>query len=90
MILLQKKILYFGTSLRGTPQYWAQGAKELRALIQYQINAKKGLPSFFSTGSCAEYHFKPLWGLLSMYIQETTGTCRYQKEVTPKAGDITS
>ena len=72
MIILQKKILYFGAPLRGTPQYWVQRAKELRALTQYQINAKKGLPSFFSTGSCAEYHFKPLRRLLSMYIQETT------------------
>ncbi|CAC5402976.1 unnamed protein product [Mytilus coruscus] len=38
---LAKQILYFGASLRGTSQYWAQRAKELRALIQYQINDKK-------------------------------------------------
>ena len=49
-----KKILYFGSSLRGTSQYWSQRARELRALIQFQINEKQGLPSFFSTGSCAE------------------------------------
>ncbi|CAG2185621.1 unnamed protein product [Mytilus edulis] len=71
---LAKKILYFGASLRGTSQYWAQRAKELRALIQYQINDKKGLPAFFTTGSCAEYHFKPLRRLLSLYLKETSGT----------------
>ena len=34
---------------------------------------KKGLPASFTTGSCAEYHFKPLRRLLSIYIKETTG-----------------
>jgi hypothetical protein len=50
---IAKKILYFGACLRGTSQYWAQRAKELRALTQYQVNEGKGLPSFFTTGSCA-------------------------------------
>jgi hypothetical protein len=35
---IAKKGLYFGASLRGTTQYWSQRGKELRALIQYQIN----------------------------------------------------
>ena len=54
-----KKILYFGSSLRGTSQYWAQRGREFRALIQYQINEGKGFPSFLKTGSCAEFYFKP-------------------------------
>ena len=70
---IAEKILYFGASLRGTDQYWAQRAKELRSLIQFQINEGKGLPSFFTTGSCAEYHFKPLRRLLEMYVFEATG-----------------
>ena len=69
---LPNKILYFGSNLRGSAQYWKQRAHELRALIQYQINNKKGLPSFFSTGSCAEYYFKPLRRLLEIYIENTT------------------
>ena len=68
-----EKILYFGACLRGTNQYWAQRGKELRALIQYQINEGNGLPAFFCTGSCAEYHFKPLRRLLSIYTKATTG-----------------
>ena len=50
-IQLLKKffIFYFGASLRGTIQYWSHRGKELGALIQYQINAKQGLPSFFTT-----------------------------------------
>ena len=52
--------LYCVASLRGTDQYWSQRSKELRNLIQFQINEGKGLPSNFTTGSCAEYHFKPL------------------------------
>ena len=71
---IAEKILYFGASLRGTDQYWIQRSKELRSLIQFQINEGKGLPSFFTTGSCAEYHFKPLRRLLEMYVLETTGS----------------
>jgi hypothetical protein len=29
---------------------------------------------FFKTGSCAEFYFKPLKRILSIYIKETTGT----------------
>lgn len=63
-----QNILYFGGNLRGTTQYWEQRGKELRALVQYKINEGTGLPSFFTTGSCAEFHFKPLKRLLSMYV----------------------
>ncbi|KAK3093512.1 hypothetical protein FSP39_016633 [Pinctada imbricata] len=69
-----KKILYFGASIRGTNQYWAQRGKELRSLIQYKIHEGEGLPSFFTTGSCAEFYFKPLKRLLNMYIEKATGT----------------
>ena len=71
---IAEKILYFGACLRGTSQYWTQRSKELRSLIQYQINEKKGLPSFFTTGSCAEYHFKALKGLLQSYLEQTNSS----------------
>ena len=64
---IAQKVLYFGASLRGSSQYWAQRCKELQSLIQYQIHQGKGLPSFFTTGSCAELHFKPLRRLLDMF-----------------------
>ena len=69
---ISEKILYFSANLRGTSQYWSQRSKELRALIQYKINEGHGLPSMFSTGSCAEFYFKPLKRLLGLYIKETT------------------
>ena len=50
-----KKILYFGANLRGTSQYGAQRARALRASVQFKINQGCGLPSFFSTGSYAEF-----------------------------------
>ena len=69
---LLKKIMYFSGSLRGTTQYWSQKGKELRALIKFKIQEESGLPSFFTTGSCAEFHFKPLKRLLQLYIHDTT------------------
>ena len=73
MIHFPTKYIYFGASLRESSRYWAKRAKELCTLIQFQINGKKGLPAFLSTGSCAEFHFKPLKRLLSLYIKETSG-----------------
>ncbi|KAL9956688.1 hypothetical protein ACROYT_G038207 [Oculina patagonica] len=67
------KLLYFGANLRGTAQYWHQRWRELRALVEFMVNEKKGLPSFFMTGSCAEFYFPPLRRLLEQYILQTTG-----------------
>ena len=41
---IAEKIVYFGACLRGISQYCTQRSKELRSLIQYQINEKKDLP----------------------------------------------
>ena len=59
-IYITKKIIYLSSNLRGTAHYWAQKAKELRSLVQFNINEGNGLPSYFCTGSCAEFYFKPL------------------------------
>ena len=67
------KLLYFGANLRGTAQYWQQRRRELRALVEFMVNEKRGLPSFFMTGSCAEFYFPPLRRLLEQYILQTTG-----------------
>ena len=37
------------------------------------VNEKHGLPSFFMTGSCAEFYFPPLRRLLEEYILQTKG-----------------
>ena len=58
------KLLYFSANLHGTAQYWHQRRRELRALVEFMVNAKRGLPSFFMTGSCAEFYFPPLRRLL--------------------------
>ena len=67
------KLLYFGANLRGTAQYWQQRRRELRALVEFMVNEKRELPSFFMTGSCAEFYFPPLRRLLEQYISQTTG-----------------
>ena len=67
------KLLYFGANLRGTAQYWHQRRRELRALVEFMVNEKHGLPSFFMTGSCAEFYFPPLRRLLEEYILQTKG-----------------
>ena len=65
--------LYFGANLHGTAQYWHQRRRELHALVEFMVNEKRGLPSFFMTGSCAEFYFPPLRRLLEEYILQTKG-----------------
>ena len=67
------KLLYFSTTLHGTSQYWQQRRRELRALVEYMVNEKKGLPLFFMTGSRAEFYFPPLRKILQQYILQTSG-----------------
>jgi hypothetical protein len=50
-----------------------KGLKNFALLFSFKLMEKKGLPAFFSTGSCAEFHCKPLKRLLSLYIKETSG-----------------
>ena len=69
---ISQKILYKGW-LTGNVPVLGTEKKELRSLLQFEINEGKGLPSFFPTGNCAEHHFKPPWRLLEMY---TAGTSR--------------
>ncbi|XP_021372501.1 uncharacterized protein LOC110462720 [Mizuhopecten yessoensis] len=76
---IANKLLYFGASFRGSNQYWAERGKELRSLMKYKINEGSGLPSFFTTGSCAEFHFPSLRRFLSIYVRETTG---YEPDLT--------
>ena len=67
------KLLYFGANLRGTAQYWHQRRRELRALVEFMVNEKKGLSSIFMTGSCAEFYFPSLRRLIKQYILLSTG-----------------
>ena len=75
---ITNRLLYFGANLPGTAQYWHQRRRELRALVEFMVNEKRGLPSFFMTGSCAEFYFPPLRRLLEQHILQTTG-----EEVNP-------
>ena len=57
----------------GTAQYWHQRRIELQALVEFMVKEKRGLLSFFMTGSCAEFYFPPLRRLLETYIMQTKG-----------------
>lgn len=63
-----KKNLYFGANFREISHYWSQRAHELKALVQFKIDEGCGLPSFFATASGAEFHFRPLHGFISLFL----------------------
>ena len=64
--------LYFGANLPGTAQYWHKRRRELRVLVEFMLNEKRELPSFFMTGLEAVPSFTFL--LLEGYLKSTS--CR--------------
>lgn len=54
------KLLYFSASLHGTSQYWQQRRRELRALVEYMVNDKKGLPLFFNDRKLCRVLLSPI------------------------------
>ena len=62
---LGSKIVYFSNTLRGSSQYWAQRGKELQAI--------RGVDFHHFLQLEAEYHFKPLRRLLTIYLKQTSG-----------------
>ena len=87
---IPRKILYFASSLRGSPQYWSQRSKELSSLINYNIHEGYGLPSFFTTGSCAEFYFKPLRALMTKYLEKPLSTQSEVYEAITKNSHVVS
>ena len=57
--LFADKLLYFGANLRGMAQYWHQRRKELRALVEFMVNEKGRLPSFFYDWKLCRVPFSP-------------------------------
>jgi hypothetical protein len=62
--------------LNDAPKYNNVFAKESSPCSNFSFRSE------IITGSCAEYHFKPLRRLLSMYIQETTGEVKDLSDIS--------
>jgi hypothetical protein len=67
--VLRSCIAYAG-NVSGTDPYWYLRKKELQAMVKFQAWKKSGLPSFFLTGSCAEFHWTPLIKLLQQFLHD--------------------
>ena len=51
--------------LKGTDGYWHGVRHTLEAAVEFQLYTGNGLPGFFITGSCAEYHHPELSRLIA-------------------------
>ncbi len=67
--ILRSCIAYAG-NVSGTDPYWYQKKQELQALVKFKAWKKDGLPTFFLTGSCAEFHWTPLIKLLQSHLEQ--------------------
>lgn len=64
-----RSCIAYAANIAGSDPYWYARKRELQAMVKFLAWQKKGLPSFFLTGSCAEFHWKPLIDLLSQHLQ---------------------
>ncbi len=59
------KITYFNKRIRGSASYWRAKRAELYMWINHHAEQGNGLPTFFITLSCAEYHWPDIVQLLN-------------------------
>jgi hypothetical protein len=58
-------ITYFSQCVTGSAAYWRARKREVFAWISYHVEKGNGMPTFFITLSCAEYHWKDIERLIS-------------------------
>jgi hypothetical protein len=58
------RISYFSGCVVGSSGYWRAKRREVFAWINYHLEKGNGVPTFFITLSCAEYHWKDIERLI--------------------------
>lgn len=58
------RISYYSARVIGSSAFWRSKRREVFAWINYHMEKKNGLPTFFITLSCAEYHWKDIERLI--------------------------
>ena len=71
---LLRTCISYASNIKGTDPYWYDRRKDLEAMVHFQIWRNNGLPSFFLTGSCAEFHWTPLIKLLKELLERKGDT----------------
>ena len=59
----------YAANIAGTGPYWYKCKQQLQAFVKFMVWKGSGLPSFFLTGSCAEFHWTPLIKLLQELLR---------------------
>jgi hypothetical protein len=54
------RITYFSQCVPGSSAYWRSKRREVFAWINYHVEKGNGVPTFFITLSCAEYHWRDI------------------------------
>ena len=74
----------FTAQLKGTDAYWNDVRRHAQAAVSHNIIEGRGLPSFFITSSCAEFHHPALSRLVAEAVAEelvSQGRCTNSREV---------
>jgi hypothetical protein len=58
------RISYFSSCVPGSSGYWRARRREVFAWINYHMEKGNGVPTFFITLSCAEYHWEDIQRLI--------------------------
>ena len=60
-----KSVFAQTANIRGTRAYWGDTRRVLDAILNHQIHRGASIPSFFISGSCAEFHHASLASLIA-------------------------
>jgi hypothetical protein len=59
------QVTYFSQCITGSSAYWRARRHEVFAWISYHVEKGNGVPTFFITLSCAEYHWADIEQLIN-------------------------
>ena len=65
-----RNCIAYAANVKGTNPYWYDRHRDLDALVKFQVWKGRGLPSFFMTGSCAEFHHMELITHLQEFLRQ--------------------
>ena len=70
---LPRKIINISANLPNTAPYWRDVKSDIDAMCFFRFKEYGDLPSYFTTMSCAEYHWVPLMDLIVKYLAKIQG-----------------
>ena len=76
------KLVAYTKNVTGTSSYWGKQRQQVQAFVHHKVAENDSFPSFFHSGSFAEFHWNSFHELLESFLNRTgTETIRVDKNL---------